>query len=58
MFRLSSNDYKKEQELITKSDESVRLIHIRPRLSKIKMKHPESFEELKAKEYTIARFIS
>ncbi|MDS1004521.1 hypothetical protein P9J83_13575 [Clostridium sporogenes] len=58
MFRLSSNDYKKERELITKSDESLKLIHTCPRLSKIKMKHPESFEELKAKEYTITRFIS
>jgi len=43
---------------MTKSDESVKLMHTHPRLSKIKMKHLESFEELKAKEYTITRFIS
>ncbi len=43
---------------MTKSDESVKLMYTHPRLSKIKMKHLESFEELKAKEYTITRFIS
>lgn len=58
LFRLSSNDYKKERELMTKSDESVKLIHTPPRLAKLKKKHPEAIEDLKAKEYTNTRLIS
>lgn len=34
LFRLSSNDYKKERELMIKMDESVRLIHTPARLEK------------------------
>lgn len=57
LFRLSSNDYIKERELMTEWHESVKLIHTLPRLTKIKRNHPEVVEELKTKEYTTARII-
>lgn len=44
LFRLSSNDYKKERELMTKMDESVKLKHTHPRLAKIKKNPPEIVE--------------
>jgi hypothetical protein len=58
LFRLSSNDYKRERELMTERDESLKLIHTPPRLAKIKKNHSEVVEELKTKEYTSTRIIS
>jgi hypothetical protein len=58
LFRLSSNDYKKERELMTGMDESIKLIHTRARLAKIKKNHPEVVEELKTKGYTSTRIIT
>ncbi len=58
LFRLSCNDYKKERELMVKRDESVKLMHTNPRLTKIKKNHPEVIEELKADKYTQTRIIS
>jgi hypothetical protein len=58
LFRLSSNDYKKEKKLMTKRDESVKLMHTLPRLAKIKRNHPKVMEELKMKGYTNTRIIS
>lgn len=58
LFRLSSNDYKKEREQMTKMDETVMLMHTRPRLFKIGKNHPEIVNELKSKEYTSTRIIS
>lgn len=58
LFRLSSNDYKQERQLMSKTDQSVRLIHTQPRLAKIKKNHSEVVEDLKLKEYTSTRIIS
>lgn len=58
LFRLSCNDYKKERELMVTKDESVKLMHTNPRLTKIKKNHPEVIEELKADKYTQTRIIS
>lgn len=58
LFRLSSNDYKNERRLMTKMDQSVKLIHTPARLAKIKKNHPEVVEELKSKEFTSTRIIS
>lgn len=57
LFRLSSNDYKNERNLMTKMDESVKLMHTPARLNKIKKNHPEVVAELKSKEFTSTRII-
>ncbi|WP_027625590.1 IS4 family transposase [Clostridium lundense] len=57
LFRLSSNDYKNERKLMITEDETVRLVHTNPRLTKIKKNHPEIVEELRAKKYTSTRII-
>ena len=57
LFRLSSNDYKKERELMITEDESVKLMHTNPRLTKIKKNHLEIVEELREKKYTSTRII-
>jgi hypothetical protein len=58
LFRLSSNDYKKERGEIASDDENVRLEHTYPRLQKIGKNHPELVDELRAKEYTDTRIIN
>jgi len=57
LFRLSSNDYKKERSHMITRDESVDLMHTNARLTKIKKNHPEIVEELKAKRYTSTRIV-
>lgn len=57
LLRLSSNDYKKERELMITEDESVKLMHTNPRLTKIKKNHLEIVEELREKKYTSTRII-
>jgi hypothetical protein len=57
LFRLSSNDYKKERGDMESVDESVRLEHTHPRLQKIGKNHPEQVDHLRAKEYTDTRII-
>ena len=57
LFRLSSNDYKKERELMITEDESVKLMHTNPRLTKIKKNHSEIVEELRENKYTSTRII-
>lgn len=52
MFRLSSNDYKKERALMVTRDEAIMLMHTNARLTKIKKNHPEIMEELRVKRYT------
>ncbi|MFT8344485.1 transposase [Clostridium beijerinckii] len=57
LFRLSSNDYKKERVLMVTRDEAVTLMHTNARLTKIKKNHPEIVEELKAKRDTSTRIV-
>lgn len=57
LFRLSSNDYKKEREFMITEDEVVKLMHTNPRLTKIKKNHPEIVEELRSKKYTSSRIV-
>jgi len=57
LFRLSSNDYKKERGAMASDDENVRLAHTYSRLKKIAKNHPERVEELRAKAYTDTRII-
>jgi hypothetical protein len=46
LFRLSSNDYKKERGNMTGDDENVRLAHTYPRLQKIGKNHSDRVDEL------------
>jgi len=55
IFRLSSNDYKKERRERKTTDEWVHLKHTSQRLVKIKKNHPEVVGELKDKAYTRVR---
>ena len=57
LFRLSSNDYKKEREFMITEDKVVKLTHTNPRLTKIKKNHPEIVEELRVKKYTSSRIV-
>ena len=58
LFRLSSNDYKKERDMMSGSDEMVELMHTSPRLSKMKLKHPDIITKLKAKGSTKTRIMT
>ena len=58
IFRLSSNDYKKERGDMASDNENVRLEHTYSRLQKIRKNHPERVDELRAKEYTDTRIIN
>jgi len=58
LFRLSSNDYKKERGDMASDDENVSLVHTYPRLQKINKNHPNRVDELRAKEYTDTRIIN
>jgi hypothetical protein len=58
LFRLSSNDYKKERGLMTKMDEATKSIHTSSRIAKIKKNHPEIVSELKEKKCTNTRIIT
>ena len=55
LFRLSSNDYKKECGDMKSMDGFVNLMHTSARLGKIRKKHPESYERMKEKGETTAR---
>ena len=55
LFRLSSNDYKAERRQMHSSDETVLLEHSSQRLQKIRQKHPECYEKMKAKQKTQVR---
>ena len=55
LFRLSSNDYKKEREDMDSLDQFVTLQHTYPRLVKIKKRHPERFTWMKEKHETHTR---
>ena len=55
LFRLSSNDYKKEREDMEALDQFVTLKHTYPRLVKIKKRHPERFTWIKEKQETHTR---
>lgn len=57
LFRLSSNDYKKEREEMTLSDEAIILKHTTPRLTKIRQKHPHRYEHMKEKANTHTRIL-
>lgn len=49
LFRLLSNDYKKERNDMKSSDEAVTLLHASQRLAKIRQKHPERYQHMKEK---------
>ena len=57
IFRLSSNDYKKERREMKNDDEVVKLQHTSSRLTKIRKKHPEAATFLAAKKYTTVRIV-
>lgn len=57
VFRLSSNDYKKERQEKKTTDEWVSLKHTSQRLVKIRKNHPEVIGELKEKNVTKVRLI-
>lgn len=57
IFRLSSNDYKKERSEIENDDEIVKLRHTYSRIARIRKKHPEAAVSLAAKEYTEIRIV-
>lgn len=58
LFRLSSNDYKKERGIMTRNDENVELMHTGPRINKIKKKHPNMADRLKEKGSTKTRILT
>ena len=59
LFRLSSNDYKREREAMDTQDELVMIEHTKSRMYKIQTKHPpEIVEQLKAKKKTKTRIIN
>lgn len=58
LFRLSSNDYKFERGNMKSTDETVVLRHTYQRLEKIRKKHPERFEHMKAKGSTNTRIMT
>ena len=55
LFRLSSNDYKKERNEMKSSDKAVTLLHTSQRLTKIRQKHPERYQHMKEKANTNTR---
>jgi len=57
IFRLSSNDYKKERSEMKNDDEMVKLRHTSSRLTKIRKKYPEAAASLAAKKYTMGRIV-
>lgn len=57
VFRLSSNDYKKERQEKKTTDEWVNLKHTSQRLVKVRKNHPEVIGELKEKAFTKVRLI-
>lgn len=57
LFRLSSNDYKKERSEMESDDEMVKLQHTYPRIAKIRKKHPEAAASLVAKGHTETRIV-
>lgn len=57
IFRLSSNDYKKERSEMENDDEMVKLRHTYSRIAKIRKKHPEAAASLATKEYTEVRIV-
>lgn len=57
LFRLSSNDYKKERSQMKEADEKVRLAHTYSRTAKIQKKYPAEAEQLKKKKYTDVRIV-
>lgn len=57
LFRLSSNDYKKERNEMHSNDEVVRIKHTYSRMTKIRKKRPKSAELLSSKQYTKTRII-
>jgi hypothetical protein len=55
LFRLSSNDYKRERIDMKSSQEAVTLFHTSQRLAKIRQKHPERYQHMKEKDNTNTR---
>lgn len=57
LFRLSSNDYKKERQSMKGADAVVELEHTGPRLQKVGRRHPERLEALRKKGCTQVRIL-
>lgn len=57
LFRLSCNDYIKERAEMRTGDETVPLLHTKPRINKMKIKHPKEAEILNQQPYTEVRLI-